>query len=353
MGADRCFYCSGAGPLDFGRDCEFCSDECYCRAALGRAALAEWEEADVVNWIAEAGCGCWARHFGNLDGSALMVTTNERILRKLGMTPPRAQKLMRMIEELRCGAWGQPEPPLKDLPLATVAVRGLRSNPNWRNALEDPERRSYAALCPRAIDEATAWRWFQTLYTQLAWQDLCDTKYQDEGKKIPRRTVFVVGDGCNCVYGYSGVKVAPIAEPDFVGEIRRACAALAGYSEDELPNSCNINLYRDGQDSVGWHTDNEPLFEAESVDACILSLSLGASRKFTVKHQDKTCGQGKPMVFNLHHGDLCTMEGKFQRYYLHGVPKEPRVLEPRINLTWRWITRHNKGSGCKLHGEGN
>merc|ERR1719215_2074214 len=110
-----------------------------------------------------------------------------------------------------------------------------------------------------------------------------------------------------------------------------------------------------GQDSVGWHTDNEPLFEAESNDACILSLSLGATRKFVLKEQERVAEGGKPKSksFPLHHGDLATMEGKFQRYYLHAVPKEPHVLEPRINLTWRWITHHSRENGCRCCGAGN
>merc|ERR1712080_499251 len=111
-----------------------------------------------------------------------------------------------------------------------------------------------AAYCPKAIDADTAWRWFETLHSLLPWQDLSDTRYQEDGRHIPRRTVFVVNEGCACIYGYSGVKVSPIVEPDFVTEIRKTCAALAGFKEQDMPNSCNINLYRDGNDSVGWHT---------------------------------------------------------------------------------------------------
>ena len=48
-------------------------------------------------------------------------------------------------------------------------------------------------------------------------------------------------------------------------------------------------------------------------------------------------------------GDLCTMEGRFQRHYLHAVPKEPSVKEARINLTWRWITKHNQAARPLRH----
>eukprot|EP00401_Gymnodinium_catenatum_P008330 CAMPEP_0117477228 /NCGR_PEP_ID=MMETSP0784-20121206/10716_1 /TAXON_ID=39447 /ORGANISM="" /LENGTH=294 /DNA_ID=CAMNT_0005271527 /DNA_START=353 /DNA_END=1234 /DNA_ORIENTATION=- len=251
------------------------------------------------------------------------------------MPKERVRSLMRAISILRQGAWCQPEPPLQIMPLATVAERGLRACPNWSNALEDSARRSYVALCRKAVDDATAWKWFETLSSQLPWQDPTDTHYQDSGKKIPRRTVFVVTRGCSCTYNYSGVRVPPLEEPGYVEEIRKTCALLAGYDEAEMPNSCNINLYRDGNDSVGWHSDNEPLFEADDVDACILSLSLGASRTFSIKEQEDFAVDRTPKTtsVSIEHGDLCTMEGKFQRYYLHAIPKQPNVKEPRINLT--------------------
>jgi len=351
-----CRCCGKTGvDLDFGKDYEYCSSDCYRGSNLGTEALEMWDERDISSWMDEHGCRRWTRCMNCSDGAQLLINTNERTLRKLGMPHDRVVNVMKAIIQLRQGAWGRPEPPLGRLPLPTVAVKGKQWNPNWHNVLEDEARRSFCAFCPKAIDEQKAWEWFEQLYNYLPWADLRDTKYQETGRTMPRRTVFVVDHGCSCTYQYSGVKVPPMAEPEFVAEIRKTCARLAGYKEDEMPNACNINLYRDGHDSVGWHTDNEALFDAEACDACILSLSLGATRNFTVKKQEKWApnGVGKPSVFPVAHGDICTMEGKFQKYYLHAVPKEPQVKAPRINLTWRWITRHNKASGCRLHGPGN
>lgn len=145
----------------------------------------------------------------------------------------------------------------------------------------------------------------------------------------------------------------PYEEPDFLAEIRRTCVEIAGLPQQ--PNSCNINLYRDGNDSVGWHTDDEQLFEGEYNDICILSLSLGSTRTFQIKRKGDTSvarNEGTDS-FVMCHGDLCTMEGRFQRHYLHAVNKEPDVIEPRINLTWRFITKHNQEDGCPLDGPGN
>lgn len=351
-----CAYClTRFAPLEFGRDMNYCSSACLRASSLGVDAL-HWDPREVDSWLVRQGLGRWKRALGNLDGRGLFVSVGEGLLQRLGVPIKKAKAVMEAIQDLRQGAWCQPEPPLKDMPLPTVAVKGLAKNPNWYNVLEDPARRSYAALCRGAIDEALSQRWFEALYSGLPWQDLRDTRYQQEGKSIPRRTIFVVSKGCSCIYRYSGVEVAPLEEPDFVAEIRRTCASLAGFTEAEMPNSCNINLYRDGRDSVGWHTDNEPLFEAEYNDACILSLSLGASRMFALKEQLQVAADGVPKEVDLpiHGGDLCTMEGKFQRYYLHAVPKQPRVSAPRINLTWRWITKHSRGAdGCSLHGPGN
>mmetsp|Transcript_42565 Transcript_42565/g.97605 ORF Transcript_42565/g.97605 Transcript_42565/m.97605 type:complete len:373 (+) Transcript_42565:77-1195(+) len=350
-----CRCCGKLGAdMEFGMDNEYCSSDCYLAAHLGCEA-ADWDPEDVTSWVCQHGGQRWSRGFRQHDGMQLLVKTNERTLRQLGMPHDRVLCVMRGIHCLRQGLWGGPEPPLGKLPLPTVAVKGKQWNPNWSNVLEDEERRSFCAFCPKAIDERKAWEWFEQLYNYLPWADLRDTKYQETGRTMPRRTVFVVDHGCSCVYGYSGVKVPPMEEPEFVAEIRKQCAKMAGYSDTEMPNACNINLYRDGQDSVGWHTDNEALFDAEACDATILSLSLGATRNFCVKKQEKWApnGVGKPSSFAVAHGDLCTMEGKFQKYYLHAVPKEPSVKGPRINLTWRWITRHNKASGCKLVGEGN
>ncbi len=145
----------------------------------------------------------------------------------------------------------------------------------------------------------------------------------------------------------------PFPEPDFLAKIREHCVDIAGL--EEQPNSCNINLYRDGNDSVGWHTDDEPLFEGEYNDICILSLSLGSCRTFQIKKKGvKGVGRNEATSsLVLSHGDLCTMEGRFQRHYLHAVLRETDTADARINLTWRFITKHSHDDGCCLEGPGN
>ncbi|CAE7023242.1 ALKBH3 [Symbiodinium natans] len=252
------------------------------------------------------------------DGHSLLTTLNEGVLRRVGVPKRKAKEVMNDVEDLRRGAWAQPEPPREEVPMPTVAELGSKVRQGWHHVLKDDVLRSYASMCRSAVPQDLAWRWFEQLRTQLPWQDLCDERYQGEGKHIPRRTIFTVFNGCNCVYKYSGVAVKPTIEPDFVAEIRKYCVGISGLTTQ--PNCCNINLYRDGHDSVGWHTDDEELFEGGYKDITILSLSLGATRTFEVKKQPGPSAKGKShkgpaeASFEVRHGDICTMEGMFQRF---------------------------------------
>eukprot|EP00404_Azadinium_spinosum_P025299 CAMPEP_0180612272 /NCGR_PEP_ID=MMETSP1037_2-20121125/30275_1 /TAXON_ID=632150 /ORGANISM="Azadinium spinosum, Strain 3D9" /LENGTH=459 /DNA_ID=CAMNT_0022631867 /DNA_START=63 /DNA_END=1444 /DNA_ORIENTATION=+ len=351
--SSECLFCGCHVECEYGRDLTYCSLRCYEDAHLGQEALA-WHEKDVTAYLNKIGLFRWMRYFAPFDGKTLLTSMSEGVLCRVGVPKGIAKNVMADVESLRQGVWLQPEAPRSELPLMTVADQGKQANSDWSALLVDEAHRSYVAYCPKAIDANIAWVWFSRLFTELPWQDLCDSNHQKNGQVIPRRTIFTVMPGCSCVYKYSGVRVPPTIEPGVVGEIRKYCAAMAGFTTDSQPNCCNINLYRDGRDSVGWHTDNEEIFESEYNDACILSLSLGASRKFQLKRQQTEADpHPKTVTAIVSHGDLCTMEGRFQRYYLHEVPKMFDVKESRINLTWRWITKHNQADGCAMHGPGN
>ena len=118
----------------------------------------------------------------------------------------------------------------------------------------------------------------------------------------------------------------------------------------DWPNSCNLNRYDDENDSVGWHSDNEDLFQGTKECIRIISLSLGAPRTFAVKGNRNYRGPVSEVQLTLFHGDLLTMDGMMQKHFLHTVPREdawtwPHTAQgPRINLTWRWIRKHR----CRL-----
>jgi alkylated DNA repair dioxygenase AlkB len=97
-------------------------------------------------------------------------------------------------------------------------------------------------------------------------------------------------------------------------------------------NSVLLNLYRTGQDSVSWHSDNEAELSQCPV---IASLSLGATRRFSLKH--KWRNDLKPIHLELQSGTLLLMGGTTQRNWLHQVPKTTKPVGQRINLTFRVI----------------
>eukprot|EP00415_Alexandrium_ostenfeldii_P003916 UN3916 len=93
--------------------------------------------------------------------------------------------------------------------------------------------------------------------------------------------------------------------------------------------------------SVGWHADDEQLFQGRFRDCRIISLSLGAPRNFELRLNWPQDGDKEPLVrLPLGNGDICTMEGMAQKHFQHRVPREDNVVGARINLTWRWIVKH-------------
>lgn len=107
--------------------------------------------------------------------------------------------------------------------------------------------------------------------------------------------------------------------------------ALKNRIEKDFPdhfNACLLNLYHAGNEGMGWHSDNEKTIVENSA---IASISLGAARKFSFKH--KIFNQ--TISLNLASGSLLLMKGETQKYWLHSLPKSTKVLESRINLTFR------------------
>ena len=110
-------------------------------------------------------------------------------------------------------------------------------------------------------------------------------------------------------------------------EIKEAVEAIRGRY-----NFCLLNRYRSGADSVAWHADNEP-----GMGAVIGSVSLGATRKFRIRHNESK----ETQTFVVGHGTLIIMAGTTQTFWKHCVPKTSENVGERINLTFREITSSN------------
>lgn len=181
---------------------------------------------------------------------------------------------------------------------------------------------------PRCIDYYPDWvddadQLFKLLWEEIAWEQHTITLY---GRDVltPRLTAWM-GDG---PYRYSGIVNEPTAWP-------RALVERRERLQDELGvefNSCLVNLYRDGADSMGYHSDNEPELGAQPT---IASISLGDRRRFVLRHRST----GERWSWDLGHGDLLVMRDESQSNYAHAIPKTSRQVGPRMNLTFRRFLR--------------
>jgi alkylated DNA repair dioxygenase AlkB len=142
--------------------------------------------------------------------------------------------------------------------------------------------------------------------------------------KVPRLEAFYALNGEQ--YGYSGQQLKPEKFPTFLNELRLKVEKQTGYPY----NALLINYYRDGQDSNGWHADNE---KALGRNPSIASLSLGAERPFELKHLNT----GQQIRLELAQGSLLHMHGPLQHHYKHQLPKKRGLTSARINLTFRWV----------------
>ncbi len=147
------------------------------------------------------------------------------------------------------------------------------------------------------------------------------------GKEIPvpRLTAWYGDKGMN--YTYSGISVEPNPWTETLLEIKNRVEEV---SEVKF-NSVLLNLYKNEQHSVSWHSDDEPEL---GKDPTIGSFNLGATRKFRLKHKkDKALKES----IDLTNGSYLLMAGSLQHNWLHQVPKSSRKISPRINLTFRVI----------------
>lgn len=124
-------------------------------------------------------------------------------------------------------------------------------------------------------------------------------------------------------YRFGGRLEQPQAWTPLALELRGAVEALAGTPFD----SCFVNYYRNGEDAIGWHADDDPW-----IGPTIASLSFGAARRFVLRQKDDHAVRCE---YELGEGDLLVMLPGVQKEWQHHVPRQPRVMRPRINLTFR------------------
>lgn len=161
------------------------------------------------------------------------------------------------------------------------------------------------------------------LQNEIPWRQDNITVY-GKSHAQPRLTALFGNEGKP--YGYSNIVMQP-----------HHWSPLIVFIKEEIEKICNenfttvlLNLYRDGQDSNGWHADNEKELGRNPV---IASVSFGAERVFQLKHNQLELKQN----IVLQHGSLLIMKGTTQHFWKHQIPKTKKEIEPRINLTFRII----------------
>jgi len=161
------------------------------------------------------------------------------------------------------------------------------------------------------------------LRNTIAWKQESMNMY---GKKIdfPRLTAWYGNN--DKPYSFSGITLHPQPWTIDILEIKRKIEAVIGIEF----NSVLLNLYRDGNDSISWHTDAE---KELGINPVIASANFGATRKFQLRHIKTK----EKFELELTHGCLLIMKGELQHYWQHQIPKTSKSVGVRINLTFRLI----------------
>lgn len=165
--------------------------------------------------------------------------------------------------------------------------------------------------------------YFEYLKQNVYWQQESMNIY---GKKVlfPRLTAWY-GDN-DKAYTFSGITLNPNPWfPDLM-KIKNKIEKIALVDF----NSVLLNMYRDGNDSISWHSDSEPELGKNPV---IASVNFGDSRVFQLRHKITK----EKIEIELNHGSVLIMQGELQHFWLHQVPKTKLNKKERINLTFRVI----------------
>jgi alkylated DNA repair dioxygenase AlkB len=188
--------------------------------------------------------------------------------------------------------------------------------------LADAELRYF----PRWVDADLADKWLSELSAQTPWSQP-QIKLYGRSIAVPRLVAWY-GDA-DALYRYSGLTHEPLLWTPLLADIRQRVQQQVG----QPLNGALLNFYRDGQDAMGWHSDDERELGQQPL---VVSLNLGATRRFDFRRK------GTSRIAHsiaLEHGSLLVMSGPTQHYWQHQIARTRKVRAPRLNLTFRQIIR--------------
>ncbi len=174
------------------------------------------------------------------------------------------------------------------------------------------------------LPQEQADRLLAELIIRVPWQQ-AEIRLFGKNVVTPRLSCWM-GDA-SAVYRYSNTTFLPEPWLESIFALKHQLETVAGSSF----NSVLLNYYRNGQDAMGWHSDDEPELGQQPV---IASVSLGAERRFLLREKTKNA---RSMTLQLAHGSLLLMKGNSQQRYQHALPRTAKPIGARINLTFRKI----------------
>lgn len=207
--------------------------------------------------------------------------------------------------------------------MQTKLFDDLGFNQNFKKTFDLPN--AEIIYYPSFFSTKESNEYLRKLKETIDWQQEKMNIYGKE-VKFPRLTAWYGENDKN--YSFSGIGLSPKTWTTELQEIKNKIEKTIKTDF----NSVLLNLYRNGQDSISWHTDAEKELGKNPI---IASISFGEIRKFQLKH--KYNKDIKMVNIELLHGSLLIMSGETQHFWLHQIPKTKKVLKERINLTFRKI----------------
>jgi alkylated DNA repair dioxygenase AlkB len=193
-----------------------------------------------------------------------------------------------------------------------------------KNPLQIIEQDGLVLYHENVISDEQIKLFYEELLNNINWENERVVMF---GKEIiTKRKVAFYSDE-SIVYTYAGKTKIGLPWKDPLIILKNIVESLT----KQTYNACLLNLYHNGEESMGWHSDNEKEIVANS---SIASLSIGASRKFSFKHKVTK----ETISIQLENGSLLEMKGTIQSHWLHALPKSKKITEPRINLTFRQMS---------------
>jgi alkylated DNA repair dioxygenase AlkB len=197
-----------------------------------------------------------------------------------------------------------------------------KSNPKMNSGLTVIKNGEYL-LYPNFFSKTESDLFLQILKTEILWKQESMNIY---GKQVmfPRLTAWYGNN--DKPYSFSGITLRPNSWTKELLEIKNKIEPIAKTQF----NSVLLNQYRNGNDSISWHTDAE---KELGINPIIGSVNFGATRRFQLRHIETK----EKIEIELTHGSLLIMQGQLQHFWQHQVPKTAQKVSERINLTFREI----------------